>query len=123
MAEEKLQELVTEYADLAKDKNIDAAALLINALEHSSDNNLSSKTKRWGYLISIGAPPLGLIFAIWFYFSEKDDGKSAGITCLLLTLVSCFLTYFLFKSVISGAGVSTTQIQQIKPKDIYEITQ
>lgn len=122
MSDEKLESLVNEYADLAKNDKIDTAALLMNALEQEDQNRLSSKTKRWAYLISLGIPPLGLLFAVYFYFSDKSDGKNAAIVCVILTAISGIFTIILFKSFMTGAGVSTEQIQQIKPQDIYELS-
>ncbi|HEX3099438.1 MAG TPA: hypothetical protein VHQ41_00505 [Patescibacteria group bacterium] len=123
MSEQKLEELVNEYASLAKDDKIDTTALLINALEQEDQNRISTKTKRWAYLISIGAPPFGLIFVFWFYFSGKSDGKNAAMACLILTIVSSAITVILFKSALSGAGVSTKQLEQIKPADVYQLGQ
>lgn len=122
MSDEKLEQIVTEYAALAKDENIDTSALLINALEQQEQNKISSGTKRWAYLISIGLPPLGLLFAAWFYFSDKDDGQSTAIACLILTAISGIISILLIKAIFSGSGVSPEQIQQIKPADIYELT-
>ena len=123
MSDQKLDEIVTEYADLAKDKNIDVAALMMNALKQADENRLSSKTKRWAYLISLGIPPLGLGFALWFCFSDKSDGKSAAIACVLLTVFSIIGSIIFINMFFSGSGTSVEQIQQIKPADIYELTQ
>ncbi len=123
MSEQKLEELVNEYATLAKDDNIDASALLMSALEQEDQNRISPKMKRWAYLISIGVPPVGLLFAAMFYFGDKSDGKSSAIVCVVLTVISCLVTFVIFKSVLSGSGSSVQQIQQIKPADIYELSQ
>jgi hypothetical protein len=123
MSDKKLEELVNQYAVLAKDDKIDTTALLFNALEQEDANRISSKTKRWAYLISISVPPFGLLFAIWFYIGDKSDGKSAAITCTLLTAFSCLMTFLLFKTILSGSGTSVEQIQQIKPADIYQLSQ
>lgn len=123
MSDEKLEQIVSEYAELAKDKNIDASALLINALEQQDKNHIPQKTKRWAYLISIGLPPFGLLFAAWFYFGDKDDGKTAAIACVVLTIVSSIIGYLLLKATLSGSGVTPAQLQQIKPADIYELNQ
>lgn len=122
MSEQKLEELVTEYADLAKNDKIDTAALLMNALEQEDQNKISTSTKRWAYLISVGAPPLGLIFVAWFYFSDKSDGKTTAIACLILTAVSSFFGFIILKGIMSGSGVSTQELQQIKPNDVYDLT-
>lgn len=122
MSDQKLEELVNEYAELAKDDKIDTSALLINALEQEDSNKISHSTKRWAYLISIGAPPLGLLFAVWFYFGDKSDGKSTAMACLILTAISSVIGFILIKSMLSGSGVTTQQLQQIKPKDVYDLT-
>lgn len=122
MSDEKLESLVNEYADLAKNDKIDTTALLMNALEQEDQNKISTKTKRWAYLISIGVPPVGLAFALYFYFSDKSDGKSTAIACVILTAVSGLITIIIFKSILSGSGVSTQQLEQIKPQDVYDLT-
>lgn len=123
MSDQKLDEIVTEYADLAKDKNIDVATLMMNALQQEDANKLSAKSKRWAYLISLGLPPFGLGFALWFYFSDKSDGKSTAIVCVLLTIFSIIGSIIFINMLFSGTGASVEQIQQIKPADIYELTQ
>ncbi len=123
MSDEKLQEIVSEYADLAKDKNIDVATLMVNALQQEDANMINSKTKRWAYLISLGVPPFGLLFAVYFYFSDKSDGKSAALICLLLTIFTIVISVISLKMIFSGSGASVEQIQQIKPADIYQLTQ
>ncbi len=123
MSDEKLEELVSEYASLASDKNIDTGALLMDALQRQDQNNIDSKTKRWAYMISIGVPPFGLLFAAWFYFSDKNDGKSSAIICFVLTAVSLIAGFILLKAILSGSGVSTQQLQQIKPSDVYQLSQ
>lgn len=122
--ENKLEQKVADYAELARDnKEVDVAALMINALQTEDQNMLSSKAKHWGYLISIGAPPLGLLYAIWFYFSDKSDGKRAAWMCVILTAISIAAFFLMMKVFFSSAGVSVNQIQQIKPADIYQLSQ
>ena len=123
MSDKKLEEIVTEYAALAKDENIDTSVLLINALEQQDQNKISTKWKRWGYLVSVGVPPFGLIFVVLFYFSEYDDGKSSALTCLILTVISSALALIMIKATLSGSGTSVEQLQQIKPADIYQLSQ
>jgi hypothetical protein len=121
MSDEKLEQLVTEYADLAKDKNIDAASLLMSALQQSDQNLIPQSTKRWAYLISISMPPIGLLFAVWFYISDKSDGKQTAYWCTGLTLVSLFITIMLFKSIFTGIGASQMQKEQINPQEYYQL--
>lgn len=123
MADDNLDEVVKEYAELAKDKNIDAAGLMISALQQRDQNRLSPKTKRWAYLISLGLPPLGLGFALWFFFREETDAKTAAFICVALTLFSLGLTIIFFNVILQSSGTSVEQIQQIKPNDIYQLTQ
>jgi hypothetical protein len=124
MPDEKLENLVSEYAKLAKeDKNIDTAALLMNALQQADENHISQSKKRWAYLVCLGLPPVGYLFALSFYFSDKTDGKQTAYICIALTTISLLFTIILFKSFFSSAGVSPEQIQQIKLQDIQQLTQ
>jgi hypothetical protein len=67
--ENKLEQKVADYAELAKEnKNVDVASLMLNALQTEDQNKLSGKAKHWGYLISLAAPPLGILFAAWFFY-------------------------------------------------------
>src|SRR3989344_3654009 len=86
MNEDKLAKELEVYKELAsKDKKIDVASLVINALQKQEANLLSTGEKRWAYLISLGLPPFGLIFAAKFYYSGKDDGHTAAWICIALT--------------------------------------
>src|SRR4051812_2880644 len=120
----QLEKKVAGYVEVAKEnKNVDVAALMLNALQTEDQNMLSSKSKHWAYLISLGAPPLGLLFAAWYYFSDKSDGKKAAWTCIALTVMSLALFFFTARLFFSSAGVSVSQIQQIKPSDIQQVNQ
>ncbi len=123
MSDEKLENIVSEYAELAKDKNIDTAALLMNALQQEDQNRLSTKTKRIAYLVSIAIPPSGFLFALAFYFSDKSDGKTTAYACIILTVISLVISIILFKTMFNSAGVTPAQLQEIKPADIYQLTQ
>ena len=124
MNEEKLAKELETYKELAKqDKKIDVASLMITALEKQQSNNLSDKEKRWAYLISLVAPPFGLLFAVKFYFSGKDDGEQAAWICGILTAVSILLAVLFVKVLSTSSGLNINQIQQIKPSDIHDLTQ
>lgn len=124
MADKKLEEIVSEYAELAKDKNVDAAALMINALQQQDQNKLSSKSKRWAYLISLGVPPVGYLLGLYYYFmKDESDAKTTAYLCFALTTVSLLLTVVFFNVILSSSGTSLKQIEQIKPTDIYQLTQ
>lgn len=123
MSDEKLQEIVTEYADLAKDKNIDVATLMINALQQEDANKISSRTKKWAYILSLSLPPIGLAFALWFWMGDKTDKKNAAYICIALTAVTIIATIIFFNVILSSSGTSIDQINQIKPADIYQLSQ
>ena len=114
MTEEKLEKEISALRELAaKDKKIDVASLMINAIQKQDQNSLSSKEKRWAYLTSLLFPPFGLIFCVKFYFSGKDDGESAAWTCGLLTAVSILFFILFLKVLISSSGLSSQQLQDL----------
>ncbi len=124
MNDKELEKKVADYVEVGKDnKNVDMAALMLNALQTEDQNKISSSTEHWAYLVSIGAPPLGLLFAAWFYFSDKDDAKNAALICVILTVVSVVVFAIIMKLLFSSAGVSVDQVQQINPADIQELYQ
>lgn len=124
MSDKQLEELATEYAELAKDKNIDAATLMINALQQQDQNRLTPKARRIAYLISLGIPPVGYLFALYyFFFREESDAKATAYWCVALTTISIIGSFIFFSLILSGSGQNLEQIQQIKPADIYELTQ
>lgn len=122
--DEKLTKQLAEYHELAKvDKKIDVASLMINALQSQELNNLSGKQKRWAYLISLAVPPFGLIFAIKFYYSGKDDGEQAAWICGALTAFSIFVFILFARLIFTGSGLSLDQVNKIKPSDIQQLVQ
>ena len=122
--EKKLADQVQAISELAKEnKNIDAAALMLNALQTSEKNVVSSRAKRWAYIVSIGAPPLGLLFAIRYYFSGEDDAKRVALTCVGLTIAAVGLLFLFTQMFMSTSGVSLDQIERINPTDVLELTQ
>jgi hypothetical protein len=123
--DKKLEQTFKEYQDVAKENpNVDMAALMINSLQNQNQNLVSSKAKHWAYIISIGLPPFGLLFAAKYYFLDnRDDAKSVGNICVILTLISVAAFYLLGKMLFSSSGTSIEQIQQIKPSDIQQLYQ
>lgn len=113
MNEDKLAKEFEIYKELAKqDKKIDVASLMIDALQKHQANMLQPGQKRWAYLVSLVAPPFGLIYAVKFYFSDKDDAKQAAILCLVLTVLSLLLLWLLSKMLFS------TGVSSLKPSDL-----
>lgn len=121
MKSDKLEKQFKIYAELAKDKKIDVASLMIHALDTKDANLLSSGQKRWAYIISLGLPPFGLLYALKFWFSGKDDGQDAAWICLVLTAISVMLMVILTKMMFSGTTGQLEQIQQLKPQDIQQL--
>lgn len=120
----KLEQEISEYAQIAKEnKNIDVAALMMNALQRDESNKVPAKSKRWAYIISLGFPPFGLLYALKYYFSDKSDAKSVANVCIVLTGVALLGLWIFSKLLLSGSGASLEQIQQIKPQDIQELYQ
>ncbi len=123
-SERKLEDQVSEIAQLAKEnKNVDVAALMANVLQNHQSNLVPTNQKRLAFAIALGAPPFGLIFAIKFYFSDYDDGHHAAYMCIILTVVSLVLISLFTKSLFSTAHVTPQQIEQIKPSDILQLSQ
>jgi hypothetical protein len=125
-AEKRVAEKLKEYTEAAKDnKKIDKAALAIAALEAPIfENRVSAKMKKWAYLISLGLPPFGLGFAVYYYFSNKTDGKRVAIVCVIVTVLAAIMFWVSFSSIFSSVPPGTLdQIQSLKPDDIKSIMQ
>ena len=122
--DKKLEETIQDYQEVAKtDKNVDLAALMINALQNQNQNLVSDRQKHWAYLVSIGLPPLGLVFAARYFFSDKDDGQRVAWLCIALTAVSVLMFWILLKAFLSSSGTSLEQIKQINVSDIRQFSQ
>lgn len=123
-SEDKLSNQFKTYENLAKEnKKIDVAALMIDALQSQERNYVSAKQKKWAYLISIGLPPLGLLFALKYYYSEKSDAKHVANVCVVLTIISLLLTWFSIQFLFSSSGVEMNQIEHIDLNQLRDLTQ
>ncbi|MCL5667381.1 MAG: hypothetical protein M1383_06450 [Patescibacteria group bacterium] len=122
--DQKIEKQFEEFQRVAKEnKNVDVAALMISALSSQNKNLVSSRQKRWAYLVSIGLPPFGLLFALKFYLSDQEDASNVANVCVALTIVSVFFVWLMGKLLFSGSGASLDQLQQIKPQDIQQLVQ
>ena len=122
--DDKLEQQVNEYAQIAKENpNVNASMLMMNALQNQDKNLVSSKGKKWAYLISVGIPFAGFLCALAYYMKDEDDAKQVALTCAILTVICLVMTWAFGKLVFSGSGASLDQIQQIKPSDIMQLTQ
>ena len=123
-SEERLSQQIETIRQAGEEnKNIDVSTLMLAALERHERNTVSAKSKRWAYLVSLGFPPLGLLFSLKYYFSDEDDAKHVALMCVILTAFSIFIFLITVKLMFSGSGASIQQIEQIKPSDIYQLTQ
>lgn len=113
-SDKKLEEQIKQYQELTKESGgkINVSDLMIQALEKSQSNLTSSKQKHWAYLISLGLPPLGLIFAAKFWLSGKDDGNRLALICVILTAFSILLLWASMNYMLSASGVNYNQLQQ-----------
>lgn len=113
--DKKLESEIGQLAALAKeDPNIDIASVMLSSLNQHTANTVSAKQKRWAYLVSLGVPPFGLLFALKFYFGEEDDAKAAALMCVVLTAVSILAFAILASVMFSGSGTSVKQIEQLR---------
>jgi len=119
-----LEKKIDLYQSVAKENpNVDVGMLMLNALQNEDKNKVPGKWKKWGYFISISAPPFGLLFALKYFFSDEDDAKDVAWMCVTLTAVSLLLFAIGFKLMMSSAGTSLDQIQKITPQQIQELGQ
>ncbi|MFA5991382.1 MAG: hypothetical protein WC794_04000 [Candidatus Doudnabacteria bacterium] len=122
--DKKLEQVVNEYQQVATENpEVNLSLLMINALQTQKQNLVSTKIKRWAYLISLGLPPLGILFAAKYFFSDEDDAQTVAWVCVTLTVVSVLAIYLGGKILLSGSGTSVQQIQQIKPSDVMQLGQ
>ena len=123
-SDKKLEQQINEYQAIAKENpNVNVGLLMMNALQNQQKNLVLPKAKKWAYLISIGVPPLGLLFALKYFFDEKDDAKQTAWVCIILTAISLLIFWLTAKLLFSGSDTSLEQIHQIKPSDIMQLTQ
>ena len=122
--EDDLQKKLEYYQELAKnDKNIDISALMLNEFQtvHEDDKQLSHSSKRWGYTISLLAPPFGFIFAVKFWFSGKEDGRTAALICIALTVFSLTAITWFMNSVLAGVGFDLNQLEEVQNTDFESL--
>jgi hypothetical protein len=117
MDSDKLHEQFKIYQEMAKqDKSIDVAGLMMQALDTKDKNYIPAGKKRLAYLVSIGFPPFGLIFALQFWFSDKEDGPQTAVICVVMTAAAAILLVVMTGALFSGSGVTPDQLEQINPE-------
>jgi hypothetical protein len=122
--DKELEQQLEQFIDLGKtNPQADTATLATETLEKFEENKVSGKSKAWAYFISLGFPPLGLLLAVHYFFSEKTDAKQVARMCILLTVVSIG-AFFIFLQILSSSmGTSYEQIQGIDPNELRELLQ
>ncbi len=124
MSDEDLEKQLAEYQQLAKENpNVDVNLLMTTALQNENTKLGVGKSYKWPYMVAISLPPIGLIFAVKYYFSDDEQDKTAAKVCILLTVVSILMFFILGKSLLSSSGTSLQQIEKITPKDIQQLNQ
>lgn len=99
-AEREAENRLKEFARMAaEDPKVDKAALAMAALNEAQvADRVAPKKRRTAYFTSFAIPPFGLLFAIYYYFSPKTDGKRVALFCVILTAVSGLLVWGSLKS-------------------------
>jgi hypothetical protein len=124
--EKQLENQLNNYIEIAKgDKGVDAAGLAMGALQNMAENRVSSRMRKWAYVISFCFPPFGLAFSVkYYFFSNKSDAKQVANICVLLTVLA-FALFFLFMwLMVASIGMENlNQIQQINPEDVRSLLQ
>ena len=124
MSDKDLEQKIETYSELGKENpNVDVNLLMMNALQNERGNKASFKSYRMAYIISLGLPPFGLLYAVKYYFSDDENDKQAAKICILLTIISVIVFFAFSKLIFSNSGISLQQIQQIKPQDIQQLGQ
>ncbi|HTM68905.1 MAG TPA: hypothetical protein VL426_06435 [Candidatus Binatia bacterium] len=119
-AEKKVTEQIEEYRKLGEqNKNIDTAALMMNALATAQREEMATKKKQRAYMISVAVPPLGLIIALYYWFKDEPGSKQVAINCVILTAVALFLFWGISKLLF--ASVTTEQSSQLQNLNVAEL--
>ena len=119
-----LEKKVAIYQEVLKNQpNVDMGMLMINALQNDDKNRVSGKWKKWSYLISISTPPLGLLLALKFFFSDESDATDVAWMCVTLTAIASLIFIVGAKLLFSSSGANVSQIETITPKMIQQTLQ
>lgn len=126
-SEKELETKLEQYQELAKEnKNIDVAALMASALDQARRDEVEGKKKNRAYWVSVCLPPLGLFYALRYYFSSKSDGKRVALICVILTAVSLLLAWGVSAMIMSSlptSGLDLKQIESVNPNDLKSLLQ
>lgn len=111
---------VEQYREIAKgNKGVDVGALAMFELQAAqAEERVNAKKRRWAYLLSAGLPPIGLVFAAYYAFSGKSDGKRTAWICVILTVVTVAISWLLVRQIMSS--VDATRLDQLKSIDLED---
>lgn len=123
----EIEKKMAIYRELAaENKNIDVASLMLSALDQARQEEVEQSKKRIAYIVSVGLPPLGLLYAIRYYFSDKPDGKHVTLLCVLFTAISLLFALALGALLFSSAGdavSNTPEVLNSNMDDLRELLQ
>ena len=120
-SEQEASKKIEVYKDLAaENKNVDVGSLMISALEQAQQDEIAAKKKRWAYLVSVGLPPFGLLYALRYYFSDKAGAKRVALICVILTVISLLAAWLIAQMFLASAGPELNQIQSLNPGDLKD---
>ena len=120
MNEKDLEEQLKQLAELAKkDKEINITELVEKTLAQKYTNTeyVPTNQRRWAYILSFGVPPLGIFFAIKFFFGDKKDGLDNALICFVLTCISVVILAFTFNAALKNPVFKPEQIIDAVPTE------
>lgn len=119
--ENKLNQQMEEYARLGKEhKDVNVAALMINALEQAQRDEMEQSKKKKAYLVSLFLPPLGYLAALWVLYQDKPDAKKVALNCAIITSISLLFSWW-FMHAISSVVPADTSAQLQGAKGIQQV--
>jgi hypothetical protein len=120
--EEKLSEQIDEYAKIAKEhKEVDVTSLMMNALEQAQRDEVQQANKRKAYMVSVFLPPFGYLFALWYFFSDRQDARQVALNCAILTSVTLLMTLLIGKAMFASIPQqSASQIQNVNVSELLK---
>lgn len=117
--EQKLTQQFEEYAKLGKEhKEVNVASLMIHALEQAQREEVEQAKKRRAYMVSVFLPPIGYLYALWYFFSDKPDGRKVALNCAIITSVVLLITLLISKMIFASVPQqSASQLQNMDLND------
>ncbi len=123
--ERKITEQFEEYARIGKEhKEVDVTSLMMHALEQAQRDEVAQAKKRRAYMVSVFLPPLGYLYALWYFFSDKPDGKKVALNCAIITSVVLLITLLIGKAIFASVPEqSAARLQNMDLNDALKQAQ